>query len=316
MPWVLRYQTRLELRARQDAIEQQAVRLSLLVGENGRLSNQVAQAMASQSLTPEQLRELLRLRNEKRWLAEQTNLAARMATGPPEPAQLSPAEFLTALTAEMTEAMKRILPALQPALQKYALAHTNQPPDSFSDLQDSFPLVDGRKMAGLQTFEFAREEGPRPGDALVLRGQAGRRSADGPEVRVYGFSDGRVVEVSSEDGNFDEWEAQHLSSAPAGTEQRVSLEAKEIAQERARIAELGVSVGISTEDAGRFFDRAKQQQKVLGPKLAELEKSLTGSPEEKQRQMRAAIGEELNKLAVETLGDKGPALLQKMGVLP
>ena len=107
---MLRHQTRLELRARQDAIEQQGGQLSLLVGENGWLSNQVAQAKASQSLTTQQLRELLRLRNEKRWLAEQTNLARRLATGPPEPAQLSPAEFLTALTAEMTEAMKRILP--------------------------------------------------------------------------------------------------------------------------------------------------------------------------------------------------------------
>ncbi len=34
------------------------------------------------------------------------------------------------------------------------------------------------------------------------------------------------------------------------------------------------------------------------------------SPEEKQRQMQAAVQEELNKLAIETLGDKGPALVQ------
>ena len=316
VPCILYRQAQLELRARQDAFEQQAGRLSLLAEENGRLSNLVAQSKASPPLTADQLRELLKLRNEKHWLAEQTNLAARLAAGPSEPDQPSPAELVAALSAEMTEAMKRILPALQPALQKFALAHSNQPPDSFSDLQDCFPLVDGRKMAGLQTFEFAREGGPRPGDALMLRGLAGRRSGDGLEVRVYGLNDGRVVEVSAEDGNFDEWEAQHLSSAPAGTEQRVSLEAKEIAQERARIAALGASVGISFQDAGRFFDQARRQQKVLGPKLAELEKSLTGSPEEKQRQMRAAIGEELNKLAVETLGDKGPALLQKMGVLP
>ena len=43
-----------------------------------------------------------------------------------------------------------------------------------------------------------------------------------------------------------------------------------------------------------------------------MQKSLTGSPEEKQKQMRAAIQEELNKVAIETLGDKGPAMVQKM----
>jgi hypothetical protein len=315
VPWVLQHQAQVELRTRRAAWEQQASRLSLLVQENGRLSNLVAQAKASSPLTTEQLRELLRLRNEKRWLAEQTNLAARLATGTSDQAQLSPAELKTALCAEMAEAMKRILPALQPALQKYALAHPDQPPDSFSELQDYFPLVAGRKMVGLQTFEFAREGGPRPGDALLLRGSPGSRPRDGSEVRIYGFSDGRAVEVSSEDGHFDDWEAQHLSSALGGTEEKISLEAKETTQERARVAEIGVSVGISAEDAGRFFDRVRQQQKVLGQRFEEMEKSLTGSPEEKHRQMRAAVEKELNKLAIETLGDKGPALVKKMGVL-
>jgi hypothetical protein len=312
VPCFLQHRARTELGIRRAAFEQQASRLSLLVEENGRLSNLVAQAKASPSLPAEQLRELLRLRNEKRWLAEQTNRLARLAAGSSDQAQPSQAGSETALCAEMTEALKRILPALQPALQKYALAHSNHPPDSFSELQDCFPLVDGRKMAGLQTFEFAREEGPRPGDALLLRGNAGRRPADGSEVRVYGFSDGRVVEVASEDGRFDAWEAQHLNSAPAVTEVKVNLEAEGTARERARLAEVGASLGISAEDTGRFFDRVKQQQKVLGQKFEEMQKSLTGSPEEKQRQMQAAVQEEINKLAIETLGDKGPALVQKM----
>jgi hypothetical protein len=312
VPWVLQHQAQVELRVRRDASEQQASRLSLMVEENGRLSNLVAQAQASPLLTAEQLRELLRLRNEKRWLAEQTNLAARLATGTSDQAQLSPVELRTALSAEMIEAMKRILPALQPALQKYALAHSNQPHVNLSELQDYFPLVEGRKMVGLQTFEFAREGGPRPGDALLLVGNTGRRPGDGNEVRIYGFSDGRVLEVSSEDARFDDWEAQHLTSAPAGTEEKVYLEAEGTTQERARLAEVAASLGISAEDASRFFDRVKQQQEVLGPKLAEMEKSLGGTPEEKQRHKRAAVEEEVNKIAIETLGDKGPALVQML----
>jgi hypothetical protein len=212
VPWALRRHAELELRARRDALDQQAGRLSLLAQENGRLSNLIAQAKISPPLTGEQLRELLRLRNEKRELAEQTNLLARLQG---ENSQLSPAELHTALSAEMIEAMKRILAALQPALQAYALAHSNHPPRCLSDLQDCFPTDAGRRMAGLQTFWFARNEAPRPGDALILRGNVDN------DVRIYGFSDGRVVKVVSEDGHFDDWEAQHMNSPPAGTEEPV-----------------------------------------------------------------------------------------------
>jgi hypothetical protein len=309
VPWALYHHARLEMRARRDAFEQQAGRLSFVAEENGRLSNLVAQAKASPPLTGEQLRELLRLRNEKRELAEQTNLLVRLQVGN---SQLSPAELHTALSAEMIEAMKRILAALQPALERYALAHSNQPPGSLGELGDYFPTDAGRKMTGLQTFQFAREDAPRPGDALVLRGDVGRRPGDGSDVRIYGFSDGRVVEVSSEDGRFGDWEAQHMNSPLAGTEEQLHLEAEGTAQERAHLAELAASVGISAQDASRFFDRLKQQEKVLGQRFAEMQENLSGSPEEKQTQIRAAIEEELTKLAAKTLGDKGPALVQKM----
>jgi hypothetical protein len=310
VPWALRHHAKLELRSRRDALQQQAGRLSLLVQENGRLSNLVAQAKASPPLTGEQLRELLRLRNEKRRLAEQTNLLARLQD---KTSQLSPEELHTALSAEMIEAMKRMLTALPAALQKYAVAHPNQPPPgNLSDLQDCFPTDAGRKMAGLLAFQFARDDAPRPGDALLLRGNVGRRPGDGCDVRIYGFSDGRVVEVASEDGHFDGWEAQYTLSPLAGTEEKIHLEAEGTARERAHLTELGASVGISAEDASRFFDQLKQQEKALGQRFAEMEKGLTGSPEEKQSQMRAAVEEELTKLASETLGDKGPALVQKI----
>jgi hypothetical protein len=317
VPWLLQHQAQAAWRARHDASMQRASRLSLLLEENGRLSNQVAQANAASALTTDQLRELMRLRNEKRWLAEQAKSTAPLSAKVPEPAQLSPAELKAALCAELIEAMKRILPALQPALQRYALDHSNQTPESFSDLEEYFPLVAGRKMVGLHEFQFVRENGPwapgpRPGDALLLRASPGSRQGDGPEVRIYGFSDGRVLEVSSEDGHFEDWEKQHLSAAPPGTEEKVFLEAAGTVEERAHITQLAASVGISAEDARRFFDQFKQEEKTLGPRLDELRKSLTGSPEEQQRQMRAAVEVELNKLAIETLGDKGPALVQKM----
>jgi hypothetical protein len=317
VPWVLQHQAQAALRARHDTLVQQASRLSLLLEENGRLSNQVVQAKAPSALTADQLRELLRLRNEKHWLAEQANAAALWPAKTLDPAQLSPAELKAALCAELMEAMKRILPLLQPALQKYALDHSNQTPDGFSDLRDYFPLVAGQKMPGLDEFEFVRENGPwapgpRPGDALLLRGDPGSPPGSGPEVHIYGFSDGRVLEVSSEDGHFSDWEREHLTAAPAGTEEKVFLEAADTVQERAHITELAASVGISAEDASRFFVQLKQQEATLGPRLDELRKSLTGSPEEQQQQVRAAVEAELTRLASQTLGDKGPALVQKM----
>jgi hypothetical protein len=314
VPWALQHRAQVALGARQRTLEQQASRLSSLAAENGRLSNLVAQATASRALSTEQLHELLRLRNERRSLAEQTNLLARLAAGTSDQERLSRDELEPALASEMVAAMKRILPGLPSALQNYARDHSNQVPDSFSELQDYFPLVAGRKMPGLQAFEFVRDGGPKLGDALVLRGNAGLRPADKKYVHVYGFSDGRVVEVAAEDGHvcFDDWEAQHLTSALAGTEDKVNLEAEETTRERAHLVEVGASVGISAEDATRFFDRLKQEEKTLGPRMEELRKSLTGSPEEQQQQMRAAVQAELNKLAIETLGDKGPALVQKM----
>jgi hypothetical protein len=290
--WLWECQAQLELRTRRDVLERQAGRLSLLVEENARLSNQVARASASPPLTKEQLLELLRLRNEKHWLAEQTNLSARLATGTWDPSQLSPAELETVLCAEMLAAMQQILPVLQPALQRYALVHSNQPPDSFSKLRDYFPLAEGRKMVGLETFEFVRGKGPRPGDALVLRGNTERQQGNANEVRVYGFSDGRVVEVSSADGLLDAWEAQHLTSALAGTEEQVYLQADPALRERARLVEMGAGLGVSAEDASRLFDRVSQQHEVLGP---------------------SAVEEAMRKLAIETPGDKGPAMEQKQG---
>ncbi len=322
-PLVVRHRAQSGLDAQRETLARQARRLSFLAEENALLSNLVAQANTAGPLTEEQLRELLRLRNERRRLGEQTNLLASLmrendklksslATGTSIPAELSPAELESALSVEMSEALKHILTALPAAQQQYALAHSNQPPTSLSDLQDYFPLVAGQKMPGLRTFDFVRDEGVRPGDALVLRGDVGRRADDRPEVRVYGFSDGRAVEVSSEDGRFDDWEKKHLDSAPAAMEEKIYLEAEGTARERAHFAEIGASLGISLEDTSRFFEKLKEQEKSLGPRFDDMRKNLTGSPEEQERQLKAIIEQELSNIAIATLGDKGSALVRKL----
>jgi hypothetical protein len=72
----------------------------------------------------------------------------------------------------------------------------------------------------------------------------------------------------------------------------VYLQADPTLRERARLVEMGAGLGVSAEDASRLFDRVSQQQEVLGP---------------------SAVEEAMRKLAIETPGDKGPAMEQKQG---
>jgi hypothetical protein len=75
---------------------------------------------------------------------------------------------------------------------------------------------------------------------------------------------------------------------------------------------MAASVGIAETDAQRFFDRLKELEPTLGPKFEGIERSLTGTDEEKRKQMDAFIKAELGRIAAETVGEKGAALIEKM----
>ena len=95
-------------------------------------------------------------------------------------------------------------------------------------------------------------------------------------------------------------------------EEQQQEQARQEQQQRDKFAAVAESAGISADDANRFFDRLKEAQKELQPRMEALEKSLTGTPQEKEQQMQAAMQAELDKLATETLGDKGPAVVKKL----
>ncbi len=106
-------------------------------------------------------------------------------------------------------------------------------------------------------------------------------------------------------------------------EQRVEEQAREAAVEKEReaqdklrfrgeLAAMAESVGIGGEDADRFFNRIMELQPVLESKFGELQKTFTGTDEEKHKQMQAAIKVEMEKIAVETIGEKGRELVKKM----
>ena len=82
-------------------------------------------------------------------------------------------------------------------------------------------------------------------------------------------------------------------------------------RERARFVALADSVGVSSEDANRFMDRLKELEPVMQKKFDELEKSLEGD-ENKSKLVTDAIQAELERVAVETVGEKGRDLVKKL----
>lgn len=105
-----------------------------------------------------------------------------------------------------------------------------------------------------------------------------------------------------------EQEAQKKAEAEQA---RLQEEQRHEQQERARLATLAESVGVSADAANQFMDRIKERQPEIEAKFKSLENSLTGTPEEKQKLMEAAIKAELEKQAVEIMGEKGRDFVQK-----
>jgi hypothetical protein len=144
----------------------------------------------------------------------------------------------------------------------------------------------------------AQRMGIEPGDPEALKAETERKAA----------LDQRLKEMLGE---------ARMAEQQAEEEQRVVQEKKRQeaeAQDRelVRITEMASGVGIAEADAKRFFDRLIELTPTLQPQFEEIEKKLTGTPEEIRRQMEAFAKIELQKIAAETLGEKGPALVDKM----
>lgn len=145
---------------------------------------------------------------------------------------------------------------------------------------------------------MAQRMGVEPGDPAVLKADAERKAA----------FDQRLKEVLGE---------ARIAEQQAEEEQRLALEKKRQEAENeqrdlAQFTEMAASVGIAEADAKRFFDRLTELRPVLEPKFEEMEKSLTGTDEEKRKQMDTFIKAELGRIAVEIIGGKGTALIEKM----
>ena len=118
----------------------------------------------------------------------------------------------------------------------------------------------------------------------------------------------RLKELLGEDRIADQ-QAEERARASAET-QRQKDEAEQ--RRRQEMIDKAVEAGVSADVAGRFIDRLKASQADLNQKFNEMEKSLSGTQEEKRKQMEAAIKAELDAMAIETMGERGPSVVEKI----
>lgn len=223
LPLVVRTRFEAELRHNRKTLCAQAGRLRVLQSKAETTSTN---SNSADALSAEELSELLRLRAQISLLREQTNLVekfrrenARGNAGSQQEPQTpeSQSQFAEELSADTIKSMESILRELPSACQRFAADHKGKAPSDFHELKN-YLTRDGHRLTGVYTFEFVRGEGPKPGDALIVR-EASPRSKETNSLRVYGFADGRAVEmsfpISDEEGESQiRWERAQLGLTP------------------------------------------------------------------------------------------------------
>jgi hypothetical protein len=241
----MQYQTQVRLRDENQYLRKQADQMARMAEENRRLAGLVAQADGSQSLSKDQLSELMKLRGEVGLLRKQNGELEKLreenrrAQGvPTSPGQSSePGKTYTADEylkeagiAKLDYAKNWVL-----ALHLYAQKNQGRFPASFDQALPYLP-EEAKKEMNLAAHEFlpntpkfgltpdrfeliysgAMAEVTNPASVIVLRekeawGENGRWN------RTYAFADGHSEIHLSADGNFDAWEEQHMiAPAPPG----------------------------------------------------------------------------------------------------
>jgi hypothetical protein len=214
LPIAMRSRGAAKARQMQQSLMRQLGEIAELEAENARLSNGLSsKAMKSEE---EETRELLRLRSEVGLLRNETQRIDRLRQEierQPAGAAAASETRNSELSAQTLQAMQQICRALPSAMERFMAEHKEMP-NNLSALRRYFPLVDGRRMAGLYTFDFVRQDGPKPEDLLILGETGARETPDGKRARVYGYRDGSAVEIRRDDDDFEEWEKEHFISPP------------------------------------------------------------------------------------------------------
>jgi hypothetical protein len=224
VPLVVRARFEAELRQNRETLHAQAERVKAL--KSGKAGTPSIPDSVD-ALSGEELSELLRLRGQIGFLREQTNLMqqlrqenARHKSREEEqtPTPKSESQLAEELSADTVACMATILKELPSACDRFAADHDGKAASNFFDLRD-YLTRDGHRLTGVYTFEFVRGDGPKPGDTLILRETSPRQKDGKINVRVYGFADGKAIEMSFADEVLDgrnqiRWEREQLGLPP------------------------------------------------------------------------------------------------------
>jgi len=110
------------------------------------------------------------------------------------------------------------------------------------------------------------------------------------------------------DDRMAERQAQEQAAAEA---ERQRQQTESDAQMQARLSQNLIGAGATQEQAERFIARAKELEPELNAKFDALKKSQTGTPEENQKALQAAMKAEMEKIATQTMGNDGPVILNR-----
>jgi hypothetical protein len=133
-----------------------------------------------------------------------------------------------------------------------------------------------------------------------------------PEAQDYlhrkAIFDVRLKELLGED---------RVAVEAAAAQERINRELQRSqapSEEEARreFAAMAEAAGLAAAEADRFYQRLNGLEPGMSSRLAEMDKQFTGSPEEKRRQMQAVVEAEVERLAVEALGEKGRDFVRRM----
>jgi hypothetical protein len=220
MVLVVQYQAQEKLRAENESLTQQVTQLQT---DNESLTNHLAAIGYSKALADEQFNELLKLRGELGVLHDQAGelgqlreenrrLYTGLAAAQNQVSRLSAIEYKRHQI-DTINAMKQ----LGFAMRIFAGDNNQQFATNFDQLKNGLGGVTNFPGdIGLDSFEFVDVglvNGTMPGK-IIFRERVTRRTPEGKWERVYGMADGSVEVLTSDDGNFDAFEQQHMVSPP------------------------------------------------------------------------------------------------------
>jgi len=211
----LQYQTQQKLRAENESLRQQIAQL--------KTDNQENSTANAKPASSEDFNELLRLRGEVNALRSQTNQIARLQqqneqlqnslTNALQARQQSIAQSTSEAEEQRAYAIVQINTARQSMLGliMYANDHDGQLPTNFDNAFQYF--ANSSAATNLNHFEIVYHGDfsnlANPGSTIVVR-SIQPWTANGKSSKAYGFADGHSEVHSVSDGNFDEWEQQHV----------------------------------------------------------------------------------------------------------